>query len=80
MPELQFAMYRLLFRLESGIIAAKDFAIGQRHRELKGLAFGIPSVLEIEIDRVFRTDPVIAVVCFAWVRSIQVGPLSRVSK
>ncbi len=49
------------FGLKGGIVTSEDFAVGQKHRELEGLALGIASVCEIGIELVLGANLVIAV-------------------
>ncbi len=51
----------LFFGLKGGIVTSEDFAVGQKHRELEGLALGIASVREIWIELVLGANLVIAV-------------------
>jgi hypothetical protein len=54
--DLSFGAHRLLCRLEGGVVAAKDFAVGQRHLELERFSLGIAEVGEIAVDLVFGSN------------------------
>src|SRR5689334_8161396 len=71
-----FFAHGLLFRLQSGIVAAIDFTIGQRHRELEGLAFGITLVGERWIHFVIRPNLELTVAVAAGVFGVRLGALS----
>src|SRR6188474_2862638 len=59
--DLSLFAHLFLLRLECRIVATEDFAVGQTHRELEGLPFGIAPIHEIGIDLVIGADGVMAV-------------------
>src|SRR5262245_43716044 len=53
--------HRFFLRFERGIVATKDLAVCERHRELEGLSFGIALVGQSGLNFVFGTNGELAV-------------------
>src|SRR5258706_351826 len=63
----------LLLRLKRGIVATKDLAVRQTHRELERLPFGIAEIGEFGIDFVSGTDGEFAVAVCAGILRVRLS-------